>query len=140
MRSMDQIALSKFLFENNPQPMWIYDIYTLCFLEVNNAAIAKYGYSRDEFSKMNIKDIRPHEDVNSLIEDIQQSSDEINISTLMYPPLYCTEKAIQGPRKIYLMVVFLVFTPFISNQTVKDSSPITPGISTTSSNTCCTLL
>lgn len=77
---MDQIALSKFLFENNPQPMWIYDIYTLCFLEVNNAAIAKYGYSRDEFSKMTIKDIRPHEDVNSLIEDIQQSSDEINIS------------------------------------------------------------
>jgi hypothetical protein len=37
------------LSENNPQPMWAYDLETLSFLAVNEAAIHHYGYSRDEF-------------------------------------------------------------------------------------------
>lgn len=55
------------LFEVNPQPMWVYDRGTLRFLAVNNAAIAHYGYSRDEFLAMTIKDIRPPEDVPSFL-------------------------------------------------------------------------
>ena len=51
------------LFEKNPLPMWIYDIKTLAFLAVNQTAIIKYGYSREEFLNMTIKDIRPAEDV-----------------------------------------------------------------------------
>ncbi len=51
------------LFENNPQPMWFYDVESLKFLMVNNATIAKYGYSREEFMNMTIKDIRPAEDI-----------------------------------------------------------------------------
>lgn len=43
--------------------MWIYDTDTLAFLEVNQAAIERYGYSRDEFMKMTLKDIRPEEDM-----------------------------------------------------------------------------
>ncbi|PIQ29674.1 MAG: hypothetical protein COW63_11880, partial [Bacteroidetes bacterium CG18_big_fil_WC_8_21_14_2_50_41_14] len=39
----------RLLFANNPQPMWIYDLETLAFLEVNRAAINHYGYSREEF-------------------------------------------------------------------------------------------
>ena len=49
----------RYLFENNPHPMWVYDRKTLAFLDVNEAAIAKYGYSRQEFLKMTIVDIRP---------------------------------------------------------------------------------
>ncbi len=52
----------KYLFDNNPQPMWIYDTELLSFLEVNNAALVNYGYSRDEFLSMNLKDIIPSED------------------------------------------------------------------------------
>ncbi len=37
------------LFESNPQPMWVFDVDTLAFLEVNDAATRQYGYSRDEF-------------------------------------------------------------------------------------------
>ncbi len=55
------------LFESNPQPMWVYDLETLAFLAVNDAAIAKYGYSRDEFLALTIKDIRPSEDVAALL-------------------------------------------------------------------------
>jgi PAS domain S-box-containing protein len=49
------------LFYKSPQPMWIFDSNTLFFLEVNDAAISTYGYSKDEFLNMTIKDIRPVE-------------------------------------------------------------------------------
>ena len=58
------------LFENNPLPMWVYDLETLGFLAVNEAAVRHYGYSRDEFLSMTIKDIRPGEDVPKLIENV----------------------------------------------------------------------
>ncbi|MEM9538302.1 MAG: EAL domain-containing protein [Cyanobacteria bacterium P01_E01_bin.42] len=51
------------LFEKNPQPMWVYDDKTLAFLAVNNAAIAAYGYSREEFLQMTLQDIRSPEDI-----------------------------------------------------------------------------
>lgn len=47
------------LFEVNPMPMYIFDIETLRFLEVNERAVQYYGYSREEFLSMNILDIRP---------------------------------------------------------------------------------
>ncbi|MHB8456653.1 MAG: EAL domain-containing protein, partial [Acidimicrobiales bacterium] len=50
------------LFTANPLPMWVYDLETLCFLEVNGAALVQYGYSREEFLAMSIGDIRPPED------------------------------------------------------------------------------
>ena len=61
----------RFLFANNPQPMWIYDLETLAFLEVNQAAIIHYGYSREEFLSMTLKDIRPAEDVTALLKNIE---------------------------------------------------------------------
>src|SRR6202521_4923440 len=56
------------LFEGHPQPMWLYDVDTLAFLNVNGAAIERYGYSHDEFLSMTIKDIRPPQDVPKLVE------------------------------------------------------------------------
>jgi PAS domain S-box-containing protein len=60
----------RLLFENNPQPMWVYDTTTLAFLAVNEAAINAYGYSRDEFLGMTIKDIRPADDLPRLMDNI----------------------------------------------------------------------
>jgi PAS domain S-box-containing protein len=62
------------LFELNPQPAWIYDRETLRFLAVNRAAIEAYGYSRDEFLAMSIRDIRPAEDVPFLLERVSSLS------------------------------------------------------------------
>jgi PAS domain S-box-containing protein len=53
----------RLLFESNPQPMWVFDLETLRFLAVNEAAVLQYGYSRAEFSEMKITDIRPREDL-----------------------------------------------------------------------------
>lgn len=61
----------RYIFIHNPQPMWIYDLETLAFLEVNEAAIHHYGYSRDEFMQMTIKDIRPATDIFLLFENIK---------------------------------------------------------------------
>ena len=59
-------ATHRLLFESNPQPCWVYDLETLRFLAVNDAAVARYGYSRDEFLAMTIAEIRPAEDVSRL--------------------------------------------------------------------------
>ncbi len=58
------------LFDNNPHPTWVFDRETLEFLAVNDAAVRKYGYSRDEFLNMTIKDIRPPEDVPALLANV----------------------------------------------------------------------
>ncbi len=58
------------LFDNNPHPTWLYDRETFGFLAVNDAAVRKYGYSRDQFLTMTIKDIRPPEDVPAVLERI----------------------------------------------------------------------
>ncbi len=68
----------RLLFESNPHPMWVYDLETLAFLAVNNAAVAHYGFSKDEFLGMTIKDIRPPEDVSSLIENISRVSEGVD--------------------------------------------------------------
>ena len=52
----------RILFAHNPHPMWVYDMETLRFLEVNAAAVTLYGYTRDEFLQRTILDIRPPED------------------------------------------------------------------------------
>ena len=66
-------ASFRLLFEDNPLPMWVYDLETLGFLEVNDAAVARYGYTRDQFLRMRIVDIRPEEDVDRLRKEIQAS-------------------------------------------------------------------
>ena len=53
----------RYLFENNPHPMWAYDLDTLMFIAVNDSAVEKYGYSRSEFLQMSIADIRPAEEL-----------------------------------------------------------------------------
>ena len=62
----------RILFESNPHPMWVYDLETLKFLTVNDAAVEHYGYSRDEFLAMTIKDIRPAEDIIPLLDNVSR--------------------------------------------------------------------
>ena len=62
------------LFLSNPLAMWIYDRDTQHFLEVNDAAINNYGYSREEFLKMRLPDIRPPEDVARLMAVLQKEA------------------------------------------------------------------
>lgn len=51
------------LFEHNPMPQWVYDSDSLAFLDVNEAAVRHYGYSREEFLSTTLEAIRPAEDI-----------------------------------------------------------------------------
>ncbi|MFZ0272465.1 MAG: EAL domain-containing protein [Acidobacteriaceae bacterium] len=63
------------LFENNPHPMWIFDTETLQFLAVNDSAVARYGYTPEEFRGMTLRDIRPSEEVEAMEQVISRTSD-----------------------------------------------------------------
>ena len=56
-------AAWRVLFDQAPVPMWVYDRHTLAFLDVNQAAVDHYGYSREQFSSLTALDIRPREDI-----------------------------------------------------------------------------
>jgi len=66
------------IFESNPHPMWIYDLESLAFLAVNDAAIERYGYSQDDFLKMTIKDIRPPAEVPRLLANVAEVTEGLD--------------------------------------------------------------
>ncbi len=68
----------RLLFESNPHPMWVYDLETLRFLAINDAAVYHYGYTRDEFLSMTIAEIRPPEDLAMLSEYVEKAGPEID--------------------------------------------------------------
>ena len=69
----EQNRQNRQLFEENPNPMWVFDKETLKFLAVNEAAIDQYGYSREEFLKMSILDIRPAEDTDKVKANVSSA-------------------------------------------------------------------
>lgn len=70
----------RYIFENNPEPMWIYDPDTLEFVEVNQAAVDHYGYSEEEFMDMTLLDIRPDEEAEALKKSVQQNKGKASYS------------------------------------------------------------
>ncbi|MBI3704781.1 MAG: EAL domain-containing protein [Rhizobiales bacterium] len=66
----------RLLFERNPVPMWVFDRETLRFLAVNDAAVAHYGYSREQLMAMSVLDVRPAEDRAKFIQHQQALPDD----------------------------------------------------------------
>lgn len=69
----------RLLFESTPQPIWVYNEETLAFLAVNEAATRTYGFTRDEFLSMTINDVRPLEDIPTLM--IKHDPNDLVISS-----------------------------------------------------------
>lgn len=67
------------LFDLNPVPMWVYDLETLQFINVNEAALAHYGYSRVEFLKLKVTQIRPESEVANFLESFNASRESESI-------------------------------------------------------------
>ena len=65
------------LFNCNPHPTWVFDVETLRFVEVNDAAIEHYGYSREEFRGMRITDLHPSQEVPLVEEAVATPKDGI---------------------------------------------------------------
>lgn len=58
------------LFDANPNPMWIYDLETLQIMAVNESAVQRYGYSREQFLALTILDLRTPEEAARLRETL----------------------------------------------------------------------
>jgi diguanylate cyclase (GGDEF)-like protein/PAS domain S-box-containing protein len=62
-----------YLFESNPNPMFVCDTTRLCFLSVNDAAIDHYGYTRDELLQMSLRNLLPLQDLAHFEQNILPS-------------------------------------------------------------------
>lgn len=62
------------LFRLNPQPIWMFELDTFKFVQVNQAAIDLYGYSEEEFLNLSIFDIRPPEDIPLVKKSIMEQN------------------------------------------------------------------
>jgi len=101
-------------FQDTPSPMWICDLETLSFLEVNKAAVKCYGYSRAKFRQMRLLDIYPKEDVARLQAHLQGKQRRLQCTgewrhikkngALIHVDITCHSVTHNG-RKAVLMVV-----------------------------------
>ncbi len=67
------------LFENGPTPMWVFDTQSLRFLAVNDAAVRQYGYSREEFLGLTLRDIRPPSELSKLDAIVGKIQDYVGL-------------------------------------------------------------
>ncbi|PBQ32665.1 hypothetical protein CNR22_13080 [Sphingobacteriaceae bacterium] len=66
------------LFYSSPIPMWVYDPDSYCFLDVNAAACRHYGYTREEFLAMTIKELWPAEDIQRMVKVVESNKNTSN--------------------------------------------------------------
>ncbi|MBL0182703.1 MAG: PAS domain S-box protein [Chitinophagaceae bacterium] len=62
----------KYLFNNNPASIIIWDLDTLQILEVNETAVELYGYSKEEFLELTVLNIRPKDEQARLLELVEE--------------------------------------------------------------------
>ncbi len=65
----------RLLFNSNPNPMLVFEVDSLRILKVNDAAVAQYGYSHEEFLDLTARDIRPEEDIPAAVKAIANAPD-----------------------------------------------------------------
>ncbi len=65
----------KRLFDESPLPIYIYDDLTYEFLEVNEAALAQYGYTRQQFLAMNARQLKPQDEMERFINAVRDVPD-----------------------------------------------------------------
>jgi two-component system, NarL family, sensor histidine kinase UhpB len=58
------------IFYKNPYPTWIFDLESLYIMEVNDAALEKYGFSKSEFCQLTVKDLHPPGEAELFLESI----------------------------------------------------------------------
>jgi PAS domain S-box-containing protein len=61
------------LFENNPQPTWVFDYESLRVLAVNSAALEHYGYSREEFAGLSLEELWLPEDREAVLKSLAET-------------------------------------------------------------------
>jgi PAS domain S-box-containing protein len=64
----------KLMFQASPLPMFMYTMPEYDIIDVNEAAVNHYGYSREEFLAMNVRNLRPEEDIPEFLKTAAQEA------------------------------------------------------------------
>jgi two-component system, cell cycle sensor histidine kinase and response regulator CckA len=67
----------RLLFEQNPCAMWVYEVDSLRIVQANDAAVEQYGYTRDEFMRMTLRDLRAPEEAERLESMLRETQFEL---------------------------------------------------------------
>jgi PAS domain S-box-containing protein len=59
------------IFYKNPYPTWIFDLDTLRIVEVNDAAVEKYGFDKNEFYRLTMRDLHVEGEAEFFLESIR---------------------------------------------------------------------
>ena len=89
-RTWEIATALELIFSGHPLAMWIVDRESLRFLSANEAAIEKYGYTRDEFLEMSVTDISADDDVRALLNEIA------SVDATRRPSLLCQHRLRDG--------------------------------------------
>jgi len=81
--SNDTHAQSSLLFKHNPLSIWMLDLETLAFLAVNDVAVRQYGFSREQFLTMTLRDIIPNDGVAEILEHVRSISKGIKRASIL---------------------------------------------------------
>ncbi|WP_082143541.1 EAL domain-containing protein [Xanthomonas sp. NCPPB 1128] len=81
-RLLDAERQFRLVFDRNPLPYWVFAVDSLRFLEVNQAAVRQYGYSREEFLAMELRDLRPPEDAERLLQDVRKPREGFDVPSV----------------------------------------------------------
>ncbi len=120
----------KLLFYNNPLPMWMATIPELDIIDVNEAAIKQYGYTKDEFLKLNARDMRPAEDIEHFENEVKKMIPGINNirswrhkkknGTIVHVEIYSHEIMYEGKR-VWLGLSHDVTEKFLAKELLQKS-------------------
>jgi len=75
-KTNNKVKMYDLIFETSPEAMFIYDVENLKFLEVNNAALKMYGYSKTAFLQMDLTDLYAPEDIQTLLQSSRNTDNE----------------------------------------------------------------
>jgi len=80
---IDIHAQSSLLFKHNPLSIWILDLVSLAFLAVNDVAVRQYGFSRNQFLAMTLKDIVPNEGIIEILEHVKSTTKTVTRASIL---------------------------------------------------------
>lgn len=75
------------IFNLNPLPSWVYDVEKDTILDVNEAAIKLYGYTKEEFLNLTLKDLRPETEIPILkatLKEIEEKEGKIELGIFIH--------------------------------------------------------
>jgi PAS domain S-box-containing protein len=98
----DQETRFRLLFVDHPQAMWVFDLESQEILEVNKAAVSLYGFGREEFCGLHLRDILGDKEASRLVTERSSASlwghrtkagNLIDVNTAVYEIKYGGRKA-----------------------------------------------